>query len=288
MSKTRIGIVLDKSSSMGRISKQAVDWYNENVTMFQDKAEKGEDIEVSCWTFNHDVFEHFVNVPAKDAQLATDESFRPSGSTAMRDAIGHAINELKRTDDGECTYLMIVISDGQENVSREFTVEALKEMVEECNKTKRWTFTYLGCDQSYLDEVVRQTSIPKTNMASWKQDAGSVTRARGATRGMVGNYLACKAQGLVLNEDMYGSDGQAADLEKAGGFTNSSISDSVNSGADSEYTVSAAADKTDVFLNARNLSQKIDQDDNEAGNAVQARGAILPKGGDWRGVKRSR
>jgi len=43
--------------------------------------------------------------------------------------------------------MVITITDGEENSSREYTGAQVKEMIEEQTKTYNWSFTYMGANQ---------------------------------------------------------------------------------------------------------------------------------------------
>jgi uncharacterized protein YegL len=166
---THVAIVFDKSGSMASTKQQAIEGYNEQVQQFKENA-KTQDIRVSLVTFNGHVFEHLWEEPAEKLTEATAEDYIPNGSTALRDAVGYTIQKLLDTTDTEdenAAYLVIVISDGQNTDEGPYTKAALREMIDACQKTNRWTFTYLGCSASYLEEIARETGISASNLAAW-------------------------------------------------------------------------------------------------------------------------
>jgi hypothetical protein len=42
--------------------------------------------------------------------------------------------------------MMVIITDGQENASREYDSRKVKEMIQELEKSENWQFIYLGAD----------------------------------------------------------------------------------------------------------------------------------------------
>jgi hypothetical protein len=70
--------------------------------------------------------------------------------TALRDAIGVAVNSVgKRLADTEedkrpSKITVLVITDGQENSSREFTNAQIKEMIQHQTSKYNWSFVFLG------------------------------------------------------------------------------------------------------------------------------------------------
>ena len=122
----------------------------------------------SLITFNGNVFEHFLNESSDSLEESTIESYIPHGSTALFDAIGYTILKLEQSEsDDETSFLIMVITDGEENASTHFTAASLKEKLETLKADKRWTITVMGCDKNYLDKLGDELNIPKGNMATF-------------------------------------------------------------------------------------------------------------------------
>lgn len=205
--KTYVAIILDKSGSMSSVREQAVRDYNEQVQQMKENA-KEQEIKACLVTFNGSVFEHSWLEDVDNLEEATVESYVPNGGTAMRDAIGYTVKKLQDTvvdkDDENTAFLLIIISDGAENSSVHYNVETLRNMISACQETKKWTFTYMGCSESYLKQVSKETSIPLDNMAVW-----SNASAADATRGYEGklarsaNYFSKRARKEDVSDGFY-------------------------------------------------------------------------------------
>lgn len=174
-------LILDQSGSMRDRRQYAVQMYNEQVQQAKLNS-KDNDIRMCLLTFNGDVFEHLWDVPATDLQESTDADYECGGSTALNDAIGYAIEKLLATTDSnkeDTTYLVQIITDGEENASSHFKREMvlkngimqyenpLKALIERVQETKRWTFAFMGCSQNYLEQLSKETAIPTSNMAAY-------------------------------------------------------------------------------------------------------------------------
>lgn len=167
--KTRMALILDRSSSMETTKEQAVQGLNEQVAQAKEWS-KSQDILCSLVTFNGDVFEHLWDAPADSLQEAKAEDYVPMGSTSMFDAIGYTVKKLLDTrseEDEEVSYFICIISDGETNSDRYYRPDMLKELIGGCQNTKRWTFVYMGCNDAYLHQVASSTGIPIGNMGSW-------------------------------------------------------------------------------------------------------------------------
>ena len=83
----------------------------------------------------------------------------PRGSTALLDAVGRAINEtgerLSKMAEADRPGLVIfvVMTDGHENASREFSKTKVKEMIEHQQENYDWHFTFLGANQDAFSEA---------------------------------------------------------------------------------------------------------------------------------------
>ena len=85
-------------------------------------------------------------------------TLQPRGSTSMLDAVGRSINELGQRlaamaeSERPSVVLVCIVTDGMENTSREFTHQAIKQMIEHQEKVYNWTFLYMGADQDAIEQ----------------------------------------------------------------------------------------------------------------------------------------
>lgn len=146
--QTFINIVLDETGSMEICRQSTISSFNEYIQ--SQKAQPG-DCFVSLTMFSTKwntsdgpVRTVYKNIPISEVQDLTLETFVPDGGTNLYDAIGKTINGIESTPDSNM--LMVIITDGDENSSREFKLEEIKSMVQEKEK-QGWTFVYLGANQ---------------------------------------------------------------------------------------------------------------------------------------------
>ena len=201
--KTQVAIILDRSSSMGSCAKATVDAFNEQVKVIRDKS-KGMKTNVSLFTFSDVPDEpQFFNEDAKMLKELTYEDYRPHGMTAMYDAVGMAIGKLKDLrEDKNTSYLVIVISDGQENHSREFNSESIAAKVKELQGTKHWTFSYLGANQD-LSQVSKQLGIPMANTMAFQNTNAGVTACAPVMASAVGCFLSARSFGTTASLNFF-------------------------------------------------------------------------------------
>lgn len=214
---THTVLILDQSGSMEDTRAAAVQNYNEQVQQAKLNS-KDQDIFCSLVTFNGEVFEHVWAEPAEKLNEATEADYITEGATAMRDAIGYTVKKLLETtdhNDENVSYLVVIVSDGEENSSKHFKrlldydirsgkKDELKSIIEEVQKTKRWTFTYMGCDDAYIKQVSEETAIPIANCAKWSNATPAMaTKGLYQNRAKLEKFYACRAAGETGSANVY-------------------------------------------------------------------------------------
>jgi uncharacterized protein YegL len=154
-------IILDESGSMESIKKAAIDGLNETIQSIQSAQKKHEEVQehyVTFVSFNTEAIRTvFENRPVTEVELIKD--YQPNAGTPLYDAMGISLTKLRQQLNKEEQYqvLVTIITDGEENASREYTGMAIKKLVEELKK-QGWVFTYIGTNQN-VDAVADSLSI---------------------------------------------------------------------------------------------------------------------------------
>ena len=166
-------VILDKSGSMECIRKEAVNGYNETLGTIKAAQLK-----------HMDTQEHFVSLaafcgcgidmiydktPIKDAEKLTYKQYEPCCCTPLFDAVGSTIKQLKKDIEKEedAAVLVTIITDGEENASKEWSGPAVKALIEHC-KEEGWMFSFIGAGE---DVIKIATKISITNTVLWEQTA---------------------------------------------------------------------------------------------------------------------
>jgi uncharacterized protein YegL len=150
---TDITLVVDRSGSMHEICDDAQGGVNAFIS--NQAREPGEAL---LTLVQFDTEYEFIHNGVPIAQ-APNYELVPRGGTALLDAIGRAINEtgerLRSIAEPNRPGLVIfvVMTDGQENSSREFTKPMIREMIEHQQHKYGWHFTFLGADQDAFAEA---------------------------------------------------------------------------------------------------------------------------------------
>jgi hypothetical protein len=134
-------LVIDCSGSMNSHREQTIQSVN---SFLAGQRESDVKTKITNVFFNDTVNRHDSKPVQEMPELSLD-SYRCHGSTALFDAIGHTITRHQPQPD-ELT-MVVIMTDGMENASKEFSLSAVKRLIEE--KTKEgWLFTFLGADLS--------------------------------------------------------------------------------------------------------------------------------------------
>ena len=148
---TEIICVIDKSQSMNKIKSQAISGFNEFLSE-QREVEDNTTITVSLFDSYYKPL--YNSIPLTEAQELDEKNYVPSSMTALYDAVGLAIDEAKERysidpDSKPDRVLVVILTDGEENRSREYDQERIFEMIEE-QKNDDWEFIFLAANQDAM------------------------------------------------------------------------------------------------------------------------------------------
>ena len=135
---THISFVLDRSGSMASVLNDTIGGFN---SFLDEQKKSGNKISFWLTLFNSDKIEkRYIKEDLKNVEQLSDDNYVPNHSTPLWDAVGKTIQEFSK----EKEVLFIVMTDGQENASTEFTSDSVKELIKEKEKKFDWKFLYLG------------------------------------------------------------------------------------------------------------------------------------------------
>ncbi len=86
------------------------------------------------------------------------DNYKTRGSTALYDAIGRSFGMV---DEKEDKVFVTIITDGEENASREFTGQAIKDLISK-KKEAGWAIVFLGTDENCIS-AARSIGISSGN-----------------------------------------------------------------------------------------------------------------------------
>ena len=146
--------IIDSSGSMWQSTDDVIGGFNRTIT--EQKDVKNGKCSVSLFKFNDTVEEVYVG---KDVNEIDGIEYKAGGCTAMNDGIGTAITKigewLSNMEESErpSKNLIVIMTDGQENASKEYTFSSVKDMIKHQEEKYNWTFVYMGTDLTSMDDV---------------------------------------------------------------------------------------------------------------------------------------
>jgi Mg-chelatase subunit ChlD len=138
-------IIVDRSGSMQPIADDTVGAFNEFLQ--EQRKAKGKT------TITHIQFDTEYEVLADGVEVSkakeyTTETYQPRGCTALYDAVGKAMTTVMARieampEKSRPKVLVAILTDGQENSSREYNKDTVKALIEKSEKVG-WSVVYLG------------------------------------------------------------------------------------------------------------------------------------------------
>lgn len=140
---TIVNFILDKSGSMSSVREATISGFNEYIGTLKKDAKA--DYEFTLTLFDTKITRPFIgeNIKAVDELTATE--YNPDGNTALYDAVCSTIRGVKEKKGQKV--ITIIMTDGQENASKEYTEKDMKALITEREAQGNWKFVYLGANQ---------------------------------------------------------------------------------------------------------------------------------------------
>lgn len=195
---TDITMVLDRSGSMESCRSDAEGGVN--AFLRNQKQLPGEAL---LTLVQFDTEYEFVHRGAP-IQSVPEYQLVPRGSTALLDAIGRAVNEtgarLAAMPEPQRPGLVVfvIVTDGQENSSHEFSKQRIHEMISHQADAYQWQFVFLGANQ---DAFAEAGGLGIGNAGTAKYSPANTQLAYAAASANVGRMRKAKSLGAeVVNE----------------------------------------------------------------------------------------
>ena len=218
-------LVLDRSGSMSSCWKSTIEGLNEQLATIRSLEEEYPEQRyfVTLVVFDYEITTVFEDRAIKKIDDFDGTEFPPRGSTALHDAMGIGISNLRSTiakknkeSDNISTALVVVMTDGGENASKEYTSKSIKSVIEELEEDGSWTFSFMGANQDSVltarsfgigaGNVVNYTSTNAGTAAAYSTLSSAITtRANSNSR----LYTKAAAGGSNVTLDSMNMDNQS-------------------------------------------------------------------------------
>ncbi len=170
---TEIVFILDRSGSMTGLEKETISGYNSFLEK-QKKLEKEAVVTTVLFDDEYEVIHNRVNII--NINPLTGKEYYTRGSTALLDAIGKTIKTIYSNhlsilyENRPGQVIFVIITDGYENASREFTYPQIRHMINERIEKDKWEFIFLGANMDAIKQA-SDLGIAPTRAANYHADA---------------------------------------------------------------------------------------------------------------------
>ena len=138
-----VTLILDETGSMQDCKGAAIAGFNEYLKTLRQMPLP---VRFTLALFNSGKMEvRHHNVPVAQVLELTEQTYQPAETTPLYDAIGHTLTAAGHEAPPESKKLCVILTDGLENASREYTRDGIARMIKD-HEAKGWIFVYLGAD----------------------------------------------------------------------------------------------------------------------------------------------
>ena len=143
--------VVDESGSMLPQQDVIINGFNEQVaTMRHEELTSEVRYLVTLTKFSDKATILYKDLPIYEVPNLTRITYQPSGWTALYDGIGMTIDTAEQ---GETDTMVMIMTDGFENKSREWKKASIKTLIDLRTKENKWGFIYFGANQDAFVEA---------------------------------------------------------------------------------------------------------------------------------------
>lgn len=152
---TEIVCILDRSGSMDHLTSSTIEGYNSFLKDQKNIPGKAN------WTlclfdggnfgWNKDKKSYEIVIDGADINSVPELNtnvYKTGGSTALIDAVCNTVKGLydRVQNDPSRKVIVMIITDGEENNSTEYTIDQMKDMIKEREDKDKWAFLFIGAN----------------------------------------------------------------------------------------------------------------------------------------------
>lgn len=156
-----IVVVLDRSGSMWGIQTEMVGAFNNFI---EEQKKLSGRARVTLVIFDDQIDVLWDKIDINEVPELKIEDVTPRGLTALNDAIGTSINNVKNDN-----VVLLIQTDGYENTSKEYDTHKIKEIINE-KKKDGWDISFLGADIDGFSEGGAKYNLDANKCFSFKKN----------------------------------------------------------------------------------------------------------------------
>jgi hypothetical protein len=203
---THISVILDRTGSMEIIRDDTIGGFNAFLNV--QKAEPGLATLTLVQFDSQDPYEIIYQFkPLTEVPNLTHETFIPRATTPLLDAIGRGINDLEKNladlveNERPARVIMVLVTDGQENASREFRKDQIEKMIKDKQEKSAWQFVFLSADLDAIGDAVESGVRAASALAYDKDKRGTGAAWESLSRSVSGYRSGHKEDVSFTDED---------------------------------------------------------------------------------------
>jgi len=133
MPKDEIVLIIDKSGSMDAIKSDAIRGFNAFLAE-QKKIDRAANVTFVLFDDQYQLIHDGMDI--HEVEDLTEETYRPSGTTALLDAIGRTVDRVGERLDAMVetekpeNIIVFILTDGMENASSDYSRDKIREMIQ--------------------------------------------------------------------------------------------------------------------------------------------------------------
>jgi len=173
--KNEIVAILDRSGSMRDLTGETISGFNGYISEQRDLDPK---TKLTLVLFNHLYDLAYSRKKLSEVESLDRTVYVAEGTTALLDAIGRTITDLKpeSAKKSKGKTIVLIITDGQENASKDYKRGDIKELVTKCQEKYGWKFLFLGAGIDSFAEA-ESIGIPQIHSADYVASGPGIANA---------------------------------------------------------------------------------------------------------------
>ena len=202
-----ISVIIDQSGSMQGRQSDVIGSFNRFLE--EQRALPGQA------TLTLTLFADYANVVVAGADLQniadlTPTTYRPSGSTALLDAVGKTMSSLNARGPGRA--VIVIITDGEENASKHYNIAQVRDYIV-LAEARGWKVLFLGANIDAF-KIGSMIGVAQFNTANFVASASGVRGMSAGFSGSVSNYRSSTMDSHSLNEAVASATAVEENLQK--------------------------------------------------------------------------
>ena len=201
---TEMVFIIDKSGSMEGLEKDTIGGFNSMLK--EQQAVEGEAIVTTVLFDNRYELLH-DRIDIRAVSPLTEKNYTVGGNTALLDALGKTIRKIREVQEHTAEdyraekVLFTIITDGEENASREYSAERIKTRIEHQKQKYGWEFVFFGANMDAVLEAGK-LGISAEYAQNYCADASGTSTAYSAISAISTAYRGAPSLGAIAIDNL--------------------------------------------------------------------------------------